>query len=78
MQNFDDCRMRTRKNPAFTEEQKEEAILLIKEWTRNRYEQHYQELIMMNRIFAAQEKALQKLREESEELYQQAIQVRPY
>lgn len=67
--------MRTRKNPAFTEEQKEEAILLIKEWTRNRYEQHYQEQIMMNRIFAAQEKALQKLREESEELYQQAIQL---
>ena len=46
-----------------------------KEWTIQRVKLHVEELKMRNRIMKAQERALQKLREESEELYQQAIEV---
>ena len=67
--------MRDRERTAFSAEQMEEQVLLEKQWSKNKISQHRSEMILKNRVLYAQQKALRKLREESEELYQQAIQV---
>lgn len=59
----------------YTSEELESHVLLMKEWARYRIRQHHAEMIILQRMEAAQQKALIKLREESEELYEQAIQV---
>lgn len=53
----------------------EERSLLIKEWTRYKREQHLADAQMLDRILYAQQHALDELRNESEDLYQEAIQV---
>ena len=70
--------MRDREKTSFSVEEMEEQVLLDKEWSRSRMRLHRDEMMILKRVFRAQEKALQKLREESEELYQQAIQVNYY
>ena len=67
--------MRDRDRTAFSAEQMEEQVLLEKQWSKNKISEHRSEMILKNRVLYAQQKALRKLREESEELYQQAIQV---
>ena len=67
--------MRDRERTAFSAEQMEEQVLLEKQWSKNKISEHRSEMILKNRVLYAQQKALRKLREESEELYQQAIQV---
>ena len=67
--------MRDRERTAFSAEQMEEQVLLEKQWSKNKISQHRSEMILKNRVLYAQQKALRKLREESEELHQQAIQV---
>ena len=68
-------RIRDRDSPALSVEELETEILLDKEWTSQRIKLHMEELKTIKRLVRAQERALQKLREESEELYQQAIEV---
>lgn len=53
----------------------EKRHLLLKEWSRYKYKQHLEDTQMLDRIIYSQQRALDELRNESEELYQEAIQV---
>ena len=59
----------------YTSEELESQVLLMKDWCRTKMADHWTELGALKRVQQAQEHALNMLREESEELYQQAIQV---
>ena len=52
-----------------------ERALLYKEWTRYKRKQNLKDMQMIDSFVFAQQKALDELRQESEELYQAAIQV---
>lgn len=56
-------------------EQLEARALLEKQWAAYKREQHIADIQMLDRISFCQQKALDELRKESEELYQEAIQV---
>lgn len=56
----------------------EQRVLLLKEWSRRRLKQQAADLQNLRRIELAQRLALDELRQESEELYQAAIQVSCY
>lgn len=56
-------------------EELERRVLLEKAWTKYKHQQHLADMQMIDRITASQQKALDELRKESEELYQEAIQV---
>ena len=60
---------------ALTFEESERRALLMKEWTRYKAQQYKAECVAVAIALNAQQVALQELREESEELYQLAIQV---
>lgn len=53
----------------------EKRIILLKEWARYKHKQYLEDTQMMDRIMYSQQHALDELRKESEELYQEAIQV---
>lgn len=61
--------------PALSAETLEERALLIKEWSRYKLQQRLADVRMLDRIAFAQQQALDELRKESEELYQEAVQV---
>ena len=63
--------------PELSYEDKEERALLTKAWMTYDLKLDREESIAMRRALKSQEKALQELRKESEELYQMAIQVYP-
>ncbi|GLV40523.1 mitochondrial ribosomal protein L40 [Carabus blaptoides fortunei] len=56
-------------------EELERRVLLEKAWTKYKHQQHLADMQMIDRICASQQKALDELRKESEELYQEAIQI---
>jgi large subunit ribosomal protein L40 len=58
-----------------TPETLEERALLYKEWARYKKKQTVNNMQMIDRLVFSQQKALDELRQESEELYQAAIQV---
>jgi large subunit ribosomal protein L40 len=58
-----------------TPETLEERALLYKEWARYKKKQNVNNMQMIDRLVFSQQKALDELRQESEELYQAAIQV---
>jgi len=64
-----------RQLPNLSEEEVESRILLQKEWTRYKTQQHLNNVQTIDSIFYSQQKALDELRAESEQLYQEAIQV---
>ncbi|XP_045207565.2 39S ribosomal protein L40, mitochondrial-like [Mercenaria mercenaria] len=64
---------RQREKMVYTSEELESQVLLEKDWSRYKMKQHQAEQSACARMRAAQEKALEKLKEESEELYQAAI-----
>lgn len=68
-------RLRTRQKVDYTAEELESQVLLMKDWCRHRMAQHTREVKEIKQVQIAQENALSQLRAESEELYQQAIQV---
>jgi large subunit ribosomal protein L40 len=68
-------RERMREVAVITPAVEEERALLCKEWTRYKSKQHLKDVQMIDRLLFAQQKALDELRQESEELYQAAIQV---
>ncbi|XP_067012899.1 large ribosomal subunit protein mL40 [Anabrus simplex] len=70
-------RERQRELPPISPEEAEERALLLKEWARYKHSQHLADLQMIDRIIFAQQKALDELRKESEELYLEAIQIDP-
>lgn len=53
----------------------EERILLEKKWSLYKLNQHLADIQMLDKLMFSQQKALDELRNESEELYQAAIQV---
>lgn len=53
----------------------EERILLEKKWSLYKQNQHVKDIQMLDKLMFSQQKALDELRNESEELYQAAIQV---
>ena len=65
-----------REKPALSFEESEDRALLVKAWSRYKMHQHLKETVAIQVAMNLQENALRQLREESEELYQQAIQVR--
>lgn len=67
-----------RKLPPVSEEVQEERILLMKEWSRYKLRQRIADLQMLDSVSFSQRRALDELRNESEELYQAAIQVVNY
>lgn len=67
-------RKRTRPKAALSQEEIESRAILQKEWARYKLKQKSQELQVVDRLMQAQQKALEELRKESEELFQEAIQ----
>ncbi|KAL3887298.1 hypothetical protein ACJMK2_027240 [Sinanodonta woodiana] len=64
-----------RERTQLTFEESEERALLHKDWTRHRMHQFIDDMNAVHQFTNSQQKALKELREESEELYQQAIQI---
>ncbi|XP_066299624.1 large ribosomal subunit protein mL40-like [Branchiostoma lanceolatum] len=58
-------------------EEQERRAALEKEWSRFRRQQYLAEEAAMSAMVTSQQRALQELRAESEELFQQAVQVDP-
>lgn len=69
------CRLRKRTQLSLSPEEKEQRALFLKKWSLYRLKQHAADMKMLDRIEYSQQLALDKLREESEELFQAAIQV---
>uniref|UniRef100_A0A1B6JCZ3 Large ribosomal subunit protein mL40 n=1 Tax=Homalodisca liturata TaxID=320908 RepID=A0A1B6JCZ3_9HEMI len=68
-------KIRKRKIPPLTSAQVDERIWLTKDWTRYRYQQAIGDISLVERLAYSQARALNELRQESEELYQEAIQI---
>lgn len=66
--------MRMRKIAPITEVEQERRALLSKQWASYRLQENLKDFKALDNVVQAQTKALQELRFESEELYQQAIQ----
>ncbi|XP_023242876.1 39S ribosomal protein L40, mitochondrial-like [Centruroides sculpturatus] len=66
---------RTRKVEKLTEKEEQERANIMKEWHKYKKEQFENELNMLDRIMMAQENALLELKNESEDLYQAALQL---
>lgn len=58
-----------------TAEQLEERAQFYKEWHTFKTKEHKETLMLIKNMINAQEKSLAALRKESEQLYQEAIQV---
>ncbi|XP_067664450.1 large ribosomal subunit protein mL40-like [Haliotis asinina] len=71
----DDVESRKREKTVLTFEESEYRALLTKDWTRYCMTRHQHELSAIRAAMKSQQRALDSLREESEELYQKAIQV---
>ena len=50
--------------------------MLNRDWAKYKHRQHQQEITFLSRAFKSQENALEQLKIESKELYDQALQVR--
>lgn len=68
-------RQRLRESVPLSADTLEQRALLFKEWSRYKLQKHLNDVRMLDRIEFAQQRALDELRKESEELYQEAIQV---
>ncbi|KAL9896705.1 mitochondrial ribosomal protein L40 isoform 2-T2 [Glossina fuscipes fuscipes] len=71
---IDQKEQRVRDLPPISAEEVERRYDLNKRWTRYKHEQKMLDLQIMDRLMLSQQKALDELRLESEELYQEAIQ----
>ncbi|RZC35266.1 39S ribosomal protein L40, mitochondrial, partial [Asbolus verrucosus] len=72
---LDEKKSRIRSLPALSTETLENRALLEKKWATYKKNQNLADIQMLDRIIFAQQKALDELRKESEELYQEAMQV---
>ncbi|XP_011261073.1 39S ribosomal protein L40, mitochondrial isoform X2 [Camponotus floridanus] len=73
---IDEKKKRLRQLPKLSEEEVESRILLQKEWSRYKTQQHLNNVQIIDSIFYSQQKALDELRAESEQLYQEAIHLK--
>ncbi|KAG7173864.1 39S ribosomal protein L40, mitochondrial-like [Homarus americanus] len=67
--------IRKRAEISITEETEESQASILKEWSNYKYQQHLAEVTLIERIIASRERALQELRQESEDLWLEAIQI---
>ena len=65
---------RKRETPDVPYEEQERRALLQKRWARHRFQEHVKETHLIKALLGVQQRALQELRDESEELYQQAVE----
>ncbi|XP_068156130.1 large ribosomal subunit protein mL40 [Drosophila tropicalis] len=72
---LDEKDKRQRKLPSLSSAEQEQRALLKKQWARYKHEEKVSDFQIIDRLVQAQDKALQELRKESEELYQAAIEV---
>ncbi|XP_062127309.1 large ribosomal subunit protein mL40 [Drosophila sulfurigaster albostrigata] len=72
---IDDKAKRLRKLPQLNGAEQETRALLIKEWARFKHNEKVADFQIIDRLLQSQNKALDELRNESEELYQAAIEV---
>ncbi|XP_012538009.1 39S ribosomal protein L40, mitochondrial isoform X2 [Monomorium pharaonis] len=72
---IDEKEQRLRKLPPISEKEAESRILLQKDWNRYKTQQNLANIQAIDSIFYSQQRALDELRAESEELYQEAIQM---
>ncbi|KAJ0173544.1 hypothetical protein K1T71_010693 [Dendrolimus kikuchii] len=70
---LDQLQKRKRPSPQLSAEQMEARALLQKEWTRYKREEYMANVAQIDRIMAAQRRALDRLYEESEDLYNEAV-----
>ncbi|XP_021923104.1 39S ribosomal protein L40, mitochondrial isoform X2 [Zootermopsis nevadensis] len=68
---------REREVPTLTPEMEDERAVLLKKWATYKQKQHLKDTQMIDRLIFAQQKALDELHQESEELYEAAIQINP-
>uniref|UniRef100_A0A336M717 Large ribosomal subunit protein mL40 n=1 Tax=Culicoides sonorensis TaxID=179676 RepID=A0A336M717_CULSO len=71
---LDEQKQRARSLPPLSVEVREQRSNLIKEWSKYRNQEKVQDVQLMDQLVQAQQKALNELRLESEDLYQEAIQ----
>ncbi|VVC32031.1 Ribosomal protein L28/L40, mitochondrial [Cinara cedri] len=66
-----------RQRPAVehTVDQLENRLSLVKQWAKHKHDEHYFNLQVINDLEYSQQRALNELREVSEELYQAAIEI---
>lgn len=74
---IDEKNVRTRHLPVLTAEEQERRILLNKKWAAYKNQEKLSDYKLLDKLVNAQNKALEELRFESEELYQEAIQIDP-
>lgn len=72
---IDEQKQRKRIGVKVSPEVLESRVLLEKQWAKYKMEQKLADYQLIDRVLAAQTKALNELRLESEELYQKAVQV---
>lgn len=68
-------RIRSRNLPAISAEEVERRVLLNKKWAIFKHKESLNDFKLLDKLVNAQNKALEELKFESEELYQEAIQV---
>lgn len=71
-------RERARSLATLSNEVIQQRTTLEKQWSQYKHKEHLADIQMLDRIMYSQQKALDELRKESEELYQEAIQVRHF
>lgn len=67
--------IRKRPQITITEEIEGERSALLKEWSKYKYQQHLAEIKMIENIINSRDRALEELRQESEDLWLEAIQL---
>ena len=67
---------RKRPRVELTEEQKEERVLMTKQWTRHRLAEHGKDLNYLHGMMNSRKKALHELKKVSIPLYEQALELR--
>ncbi|XP_044265787.1 39S ribosomal protein L40, mitochondrial [Tribolium madens] len=72
---LDEKKTRMRSLVVLSEDELEQRQVLEKQWATYKKKQHLADVQMLDRILFAQQKALDELRKESEELYQEAMQI---
>ncbi|KAJ8924485.1 hypothetical protein NQ315_007282 [Exocentrus adspersus] len=74
LQILDERDKRVRHLPSVSPEVLDKRAKIEKSWCQYKQQQHLADVQMLDRVSFAEQKALDELRKESEELYQQAIQ----
>jgi large subunit ribosomal protein L40 len=70
-----DFSVRKRSSIQLTSDETTHRLMLNRDWAKHKHRQHQQEMTFISRAFKSQENALEQLKIESEQLYEQALKV---